>query len=197
MSITLSYFDFDGSRGLECRLALSIAGVAFEDHRVKREEWAGLKPTTPYGAMPLLTVNGRRLAQTNAILGLIGHKHDMHPTDVWDAARHAAVMESVEDLRHKVPGRGLSDDEKKTAREAFAQGFLTQWAKTVSSEIKGPFLEGDSPNVADVKVYVIARAYIGDMYDHIPGTFFDDYPKLKGLVAAMDAHPAVQAYFAR
>lgn len=36
MTPTLTYFDFDGSRGLECRLALHVAGVPFQDVRIGR-----------------------------------------------------------------------------------------------------------------------------------------------------------------
>ena len=197
MSISLTYFDFDGSRGLECRLALCAAGVEFEDIRVARGEWMALKPSLPYGALPLLTDGDRRLTQSTAILGYLGAAHGLHPADPWIAAEHAAIMNSVEDLRHKVPGgRDMPEDEKKTAREAFAAGWLTQWAKTTSERIVGPFVEGDRLNVADIKVYVILRAYLSDGYDHIPASFFDDYPKIKGLFAAVDSHPAVTGYFA-
>ena len=38
MTVSLTYFDFEGSRGLECRLALKAAGVPFEDVRIRREQ---------------------------------------------------------------------------------------------------------------------------------------------------------------
>ena len=45
----LTYFDAPMSRGEECRLALQLAGVDFEDHRIRREEWPAMKETTPWG----------------------------------------------------------------------------------------------------------------------------------------------------
>ena len=39
------------------------------------------------------------LAQTNAILVLIGRAYGLHPTDGFEAARHEAMMQHVEDLR--------------------------------------------------------------------------------------------------
>lgn len=196
MPTSLTYFDFDGSRGLACRLALTIAGVDFEDVRLNRPQWAELKPNTPFGGLPLLTQNGRKLAQSTAILRHIGNVHSLHPTDSWRAAEHDAVMQSVEDLRHKVPGnRDMPDDQKKSARETFAAGWLTHWADTLSDQIQGPFLDGDSLSVADIKVYVILRAYLSGVYDHIPGSFFSKWPKLEGLKDAMEADPRVKAYF--
>lgn len=197
MTISLTYFDFEGSRGLECRLALSVAGVPFEDIRVSREQWLELKPTVPFGALPVLSDGAKRLAQSNAILGYIGRGHGLFPTDAWTAAEHDALMLSVEDLRQKLPdGKGMSEEEKKAARQAFAAGFLSQWAATVSKRIAGPFLEGDSLSVADIKIYVIVRSYLSGIYDHIPPTCLDAYPKLLALHAAVQAHPAVSAYFA-
>jgi len=196
MSTSLTYFNFDASRGLECRLALTVAGVPFEDRRIARGDWMELKSTLPYGALPLLEEDGRRVAQSTAILRYIGLSHGLHPTDLWIAAEHDALMQSVEDLRHKVPGRGLSDEEKKTAREAFAAGWLTRWAETVSERIVGPFLEGEQLNVADLKLFTILRAYVTGGYDYIPASFFDAFPAIQAFFAAVGAHPTVSAYLA-
>ena len=92
----LTYFDISGSRGEECRLALHLAGIEFEDNRIKRADWAALKPTTPFGSVPILELPGKPpLAQSNAILVLIGRRHDLHPADDFEAAQHLALMEHV------------------------------------------------------------------------------------------------------
>ena len=39
----LTYFDAPVSRGEECRLALHIAGIEFEDVRIKFADWSTLK----------------------------------------------------------------------------------------------------------------------------------------------------------
>jgi glutathione S-transferase len=90
----------------------------------------------------------------------------------------------------------MSEDDKKAAREAFAAGWLAQWATTVSAQIVGPFLGGDKMSVADIKLYVIVRSYLSAAYDHIPPSTFDRFPKLLALHAAVEAHPAIHAYFA-
>ncbi len=197
MSTTLTYFDFDGSRGLECRLALAVAGVPFKDVRLSRAQWLELKPNTPYGALPILEVDGQKLAQTNAILGYLGRQHGLLPADPWVAAEHEAVMNSVEDLRVKMPGRpDMTDEEKKSAREEFSAGWLNTWGNTLSARIRGPFLEGEAPSVADVKLAVILRAFRSGAYDHIPASRLDAWPKLIALADAVNAHPGVVRYFA-
>jgi prostaglandin-H2 D-isomerase / glutathione transferase len=197
MTTTLTYFDFDGSRGLEARLALSAAGVDFVDNRIKREQWMALKPATSFGGLPRLEMDGRSLFQSTAILCYLGRAHGLHPADPWVAAEHEAIMQSVTDLRYKVPGgKHLSADEKKAAREAFAQGWLTRWATSVSERVVGPFIEGDTLHVADLKVYVILRSWTAGVYDHIPASALDAWPKLVALRDAVESHPAVLGYFA-
>ena len=197
MSTSLTYFGFDGSRGLECRLALAAAGVPFEDVRLTREQWMERKPSTPFGGLPILEVDGRRLAQSNAILGYVGRTHGLHPADPWVAAEHEQIFDSVEDLRYKLPDiRNLDADEAKRVREAFAQGWLAQWAATLSDRIVGPFLEGDTLHVADIKLFVILRSVRSGTYDHVPATSLDAWPKLGALHDAVAAHPAIAAWFA-
>lgn len=197
MAISLTYFDFNASRGLECRLALTAAGADFDDIRISRPEWAALKPTVPFGALPVLNHDGRLVAQSNAILRYVGVNHGLHPSDPWIGAEHDAILQSVEDLRYKVPaGSDMSDEDKKAKREAFAAGFLSQWAQTLEDRIAGPFVEGTKLHIADIKIYVILRAYLGGVYDHIPASHFDAYPKLLALYAAVEAHPALNGYLA-
>jgi prostaglandin-H2 D-isomerase / glutathione transferase len=65
----LIYFDAPVSRGEECRLALHLAGIDFEDVRIKGADWPAMKEETPYGALPVLELPGRPpLAHSNAIL---------------------------------------------------------------------------------------------------------------------------------
>jgi glutathione S-transferase len=78
----LYYFDAPVSRGEECRLALHLANVDFEDVRIARTDWPSFKERTPFGHVPVLELPGRApLADSNAILTLIGRKHDLHPSD--------------------------------------------------------------------------------------------------------------------
>ena len=196
MSLTLTYFDFDGSRGLECRLALTVAGIPYTDERIDRPTWLARKPSTPFGALPVLSDGERALVQSNAILTGIGRGHGLHPADPWRAAEHEAVMQSVEDLRYKLPSP-KDDAEKKAAREAFAAGWLAQWAGSLSTRIVGPFLEGADLHVADLKLFVILRAVRTNTYDHLPGTVLDAAPTVLALHDAVAAHPKVVAYFAK
>lgn len=196
----LTYFDFSGSRGEECRLALFLAGVDFEDERIKFGDWSDLKPTTPFGALPTLAVEGKgTLPECNSILTWVGRQHGLHPQDPWEAARHEALMSATEHLRYKLGATlQLSDDEKKTAREALLQGAIPRFGRGVEAQIgDGPFLAGDRINVADLKLYMITRWLTTGVFDHVPPTVFDDYPRLMALSSAVDVHPKVAEWTSR
>ncbi|MDC0672705.1 glutathione S-transferase family protein [Nannocystis radixulma] len=197
----LTYFDFPASRGEECRLALYIAGVAFEDERLKGDDWPARKEQTPYGSLPTLEVEGRGvLAQSNAILVYIGREHGLHPRDNWLAARHEELMQAVEELRHTVgPVLRIQDPaEKLKAREELAGGFLKRWGRNVERRLQelsaGPFVAGDAIHVADLKLYLAARWFSSGVVDHVPRDVFAEFPRLVGLERAVAEHPKVVAW---
>jgi glutathione S-transferase len=197
----LTYFDIPASRGEECRLALHLAGVDFEDVRIKNADWPALKPQTPFGSLPVYEVSGHApLAQSNAILALIGRQHGLHPKDPFEAARHEAIMGHVEDLRAKVgPSLRITDaEEKKKVREEIAATVLPTWAAFAEKQIgDGPFFGGANLNVADLKLFVGARWFKSGVLDHIPTTVFDAFPKLNRVHDAVRDHAGVKAWYAK
>lgn len=196
----LIYFDAPVSRGEECRLALHLAGVDFEDVRVKREDWPALKPKTPYGSLPVLELPGHPpFAQSNAILVLIGRRHGLHPQDDFEAARHEGLMQHVEDLRARLsPTLRMGEAEKKAARESLVADYLPQWAQSVERQVgHGPFIGGEKIHVADLKIYMVVRWLSSGTLDHVPATIFAGYPKLVGVHDAVRDHAGVKSWYAK
>lgn len=196
----LTYFDAPVSRGEECRLALHIAGIDFVDERIKSADWPVLKPHSPYGSMPFLTLPGRPpLAHSNAILVFIGRSHGLHPQDDFEAARHEGMMQHVEDLRLRVsPTIRMADAEKKARREELVAGYLPEWAQAAERNITAsPFFGGGRINVVDLKLYMAVRWFNGGKVDHIPATIFDAYPRLTGVHNAVRDHAGVRSWNAK
>jgi glutathione S-transferase len=197
----LIYFDFAGSRGEECRIALHLAGIDFEDVRVKGEDWPAMKATTPFGAMPVLEIPGKPpLAHSNAILVFIGRQHGLHPADAFEAARHESLMCAVEELRHTLtPTLRISDPElKRQSREALATNELRTWGSQVERQLgEGPFIGGATLQVADLKLYMVVRWLTAGTLDHVPTTVLDHCPKLLRLFRAVGEHEGVKAWLER
>jgi prostaglandin-H2 D-isomerase / glutathione transferase len=198
--ITLTYFDIPTSRGEEVRLALTLAGLPFTDERLKVEEFAKRKASTPFGALPVLTIEGKRpIAQSNAILRLIGSQHGLLPSDPHESARHEAVMGAVEDLRAKMgPINRIKDpEEKKRQREDLAANVLPEWAGHIEKQIDGPFLGGNEISVADLKLFVVLTPVLNGKIDHVPATVVAPFAKLMKLHEAVKTHPKVAGWYAR
>ena len=196
----LIYFDAPVSRGEECRLALHLAGVDFEDVRIKGAEWPAMKEKMPYGALPVLELPGHPpLAHSNAILVMVGRCHGLHPPDEFEAARHEGMMQHVEDLRATVgPTIRMSEPEKKAIREALVEGYLPAWARYAEKNIPGePFFGGAKLNVVDLKLHMAVRWFNGGKVDYIPATIFAAYPKLMRVHDAVRDHPGIKGWYAR
>lgn len=197
----LIYFDFAGSRGEECRIALHLAGVDFEDVRIPGADWPALKPKTPYGSMPILELAGKPpLAQSNAILVYIGRQYGLHPKEDLEAAYHEALMEYAEDLRHAIsPTMRMTDEaQKRAAREELARDYLPAWGSNVERQLGDHhFVGGDKLHVVDLKLYMIVRWLTSGAVDHVPTTVFDSFPKLMRVFQQVGAHPGVMAWLGR
>jgi len=196
----LIYFNAPVSRGEECRLALHLAAIDFEDVRIESAAWPAMKEHTPYGGLPVLELPGHPpLAHSNAILVLIGRRYGLHPKDDFEAARHEGMMQHVEDLRGVVtPTIRMGEAEKKVAREAMVMGYLPAWARAAEKNIHGePFFGGAKLHVVDLKLHMAVRWFIGGKVDHIPATIFANYPKLVRVHDAVRDHPDVKSWYTK
>jgi len=196
--VKLSYFDFSGGRGEACRLALYIAGVDFEDDRIDAKNWSAKKPSTPFGAMPIMEIAGKGIvAQSNAILGVIGANHDLLPADSFAAAKHIAVLNACEDLSAQIAVTMQLEDEalKKKMREGLAEGFIKEWGHHLEKQIQGPFFGGEKISVADLKLYTGINWIKKGVLDYIPANTLDDFPKLNSLFDAVSQHPKVMEWY--
>ena len=202
LKLKLTYFDFHGGRGEPARLALSIGGIPFEDDRVPPSGWEQRKPNTPFGALPVLEVDGQTLAQSNAINRYVGKLTDLYPTDAWQAALCDEVMEAVEDISTKLAATlFLPEQEKKTQRKALVDGPLPLYLARLQQRLEahgGRYFAGDRLTVADLKVFVWIRHLKSGVLDHIPADLPDHVaPKLVEHYERVKNDPRLQAYYAK
>lgn len=196
----LTYFDSPTSRGEECRLAFVIAGVEFEDNRLAPGTWQALKPNTPFGALPILELEGKPpVSQSNAILTHIARRHGLLPGDDWEAMRLHSLMEAAEELRHTIARTfGIKDPEElEKRRTELAQGPIRTWGGNMERQIVGPFAGGDQISVADIKLFVILGWFKRGALDHVPTDVLDDFPKLQTVFDKVKHHPKVVEWYAR
>ena len=198
---TVTYYDMPASRGEEIRQALVLAGVEFNDNRISRADYPGLRETLPFPHLPTFQMDGAPiLGQTNAILRLIGRLHGLYPDDPIEAARADAVMDAMEDFRHRIsPTMRIADpDQRRAARQAIVETFIPFWGRGVDALIaEGPFVNGATPGVADIKIYMVDRWVSSGGLDDIPASSFDAFTGLKTVAAGIRDNPKLTAWRAR
>lgn len=201
--LKLTYFDFDGGRGEPARLALSIAGIDFEDRRVPSDAWPRLKSQMPYGALPVLEADGRELTQSNAINRYVGKLANLYPTDPWQAALCDEVMDAVEDIGQQIVATFPMKDaaEKKAARERLAAGPITLYLSRLHTQLQqrgGEYFADGRRTVADLRVFVWIRHLRSGALDHVPTDLAERVgPSLVRHAERLSADPSISAYYAR
>jgi glutathione S-transferase len=200
--LKLSYFDAHGGRGEPTRLALSVGGIAYEDNRIPGPDWPKVKPTTPFGALPTLEVDGQIISQCNTINRYIGRLADLYPTDPWQAALCDEVMDAVEDIDTKVGATfNLSDEGKKVERAKLVSDvypvYLGRFQKLLEAH-GGEYFAGGQLTVADLKVFVFIRRLKSGKLDYVPTDLADRLaPKLGAHYERLRQHPGIQAHYAK
>ncbi|CAH1801196.1 unnamed protein product [Owenia fusiformis] len=154
----LMYFRGRGNGEL-LRLLFAQAEVKYEDVRLRREEWEKIKPTSPFGVMPMLQIDDTLVGETGTIARYIARENGLAGNTSVEQALAESVVDSMGDVK-KAFGKALyeKDDERKA--EFFKQametldrwyGFITKMY-TRNSEGKG-WLVGDSLTLADIAVF--------------------------------------------
>lgn len=128
---TLTYFNGRG-RAETIRLLFAAAGVAYEDKRVEFADWSQLKPTTPWGQMPILTVDGKgTIGQSLAIARFVAREHGLAGKSSYDTAVMDSIVDTITEIRDKAFEMGFEKDEekKKTLKAAFGEKNSSYAAK--------------------------------------------------------------------
>lgn len=199
--LVLSYFDFDGGRGEAARLAMHLAGIAFEDRRIPGKDWPALRDTMPFRAMPVLEVDGKVIAQSNTINRYLGKLAGLYPKDDWQAALVDEVMDAVEDISTQIGNTmALEAEAKKKAREALAAGAIPRFLQQIEARLKaggGEWFVEKRLTVADLKCFLWVRWLKSGALDHVPADIVDRHaPLLAKHFERVKTHPRIAAYYA-
>lgn len=200
--LKLTYFDFHGGRGEPARIALSIGGIAFEDDRIPVAEWRQRKGQFPFGAVPVLSVDGEVLTQSNAINRYVGRLAGLYPEDLWQAALCDEIMDAVEDIVCRVTATFfVSEDQKKAQREALVAGPIAQYLTRLQERLEahgGQYFAAGRLTIADLKVFVWIGNLKSGILDYVPTDLPDRIaPRLAAHYERIKNDPGVAAYYAK
>src|SRR5260370_41330977 len=199
--LKLVYVEIDGERGEAAGLAMVIGGVPLEDERVKFADWESRKPGTPFGALPVLELDGQTVAQSNGINRYVGKLAGLYPSDAWQAALCDEAMDAVEEIATRVwRTMALPAAEKKVQRESLAAGPLSYSLDRLQRRLVahgGQDFAAGRLTVADLQVFVWIHHLRSGQLDHVPVDLPDRVPpRLGGHYDRVNEQPAIKAYYA-
>lgn len=216
--IKVFYYDFKFWRAEAIRAGLFLQNIPFEDVRAK-EKLMEMKPRAPFGAFPIMEVDGKILSQTQAMatyVGKLGGVFDfdaagvspdadyprLYPADddIFVQAKCDEIMNGCTDVTGTISSTfRLPDVEAK--RKALIQpdggrlymhcsGLNSIVCNEASGVACGKFL-----TVADLCVWRLVSWLSGGALDHIPTDFVSsNFPNLQAIYDACESNEKIKEY---
>ena len=199
-TIKLNYFDMDCGRAETTRIALSIAGIDFEDHRITFEEFGGLKSTFPLSSVPIVEIDGQTYTQSNAMSRYFGKQAGLYPEDAWQAFLCDEAMYIIDDVSNAVgKTMGLTGDELKAARESLVSGILTTALKLLATRLEvagGEYFAANELTIADLVITGFLKVISTGMFEHVPTDIVEQTaPLLNQHMERVYKDPRIVSYY--
>ena len=161
--IKLYYFDVY-SRGEAIRMILNHNKVQFEDVRITQEQWGEKKGTFEFSQVPILQVDGKQMAQSNAIARYLAQSQGQYPTDALEIYQVEATLSFLEDVNSTL-GHMLYNPAQKSDVEEFFKKSLIEPMVHLNNILKqnktgSGFFVGKSLTLADFCVVNFATRII-------------------------------------
>merc|ERR1711997_819228 len=115
-TIKLTHYNVRG-RGETIRLVLAYAGKEYEDKRIAPEDMPSLKPSLPFGQLPVLEVDGVTIGQSMAIARYLANEYGIAGSSNMVKAQVDEVVDVMNDLQDAMYGTFFEKDEKVKAEK--------------------------------------------------------------------------------
>merc|ERR1712045_503681 len=188
--VKLTYFNLR-AKGEPSRLLLAYGGVKYEDYRVSFEdqrEWKVMKPTTPYGSLPLLEWDGVVIAQSMAIARFIAKEVGLAGRNNLECAQVDEIVDAVNDIAQAGLTAIFSNDEsqlKKYAVETVPAGLANIEKILVSRG--GQYLVGNALSWADLRLFDFC-------FTLSQPSCLDRFPNIKNLTERVRNIPNIKSW---
>jgi len=195
----LTYFDL-GGRAFAARVALfkAFGKDGWTDERINGEAFGKGKKegAYPLGSVPVLTLkDGTVVAQSTAIAKWAAQQGGLYPQDATEGLFADEVIATLEEISSKCP-QDPDADKKKQKREEFA----AEWMKVACTMLEKRYTAVDSKflfaemSLPDLMMYGFIKGLLDGFFDYIPGSYIDDFPKLKAAYEAVKESDLMKSY---
>ena len=175
----------------QSRFVFAQAGVKYEDVRTEREQWPSLKPSMPYGMLPVLEVDGKMIGGSGIIVRYLGETLGLAGANVEENAQIASIVDAIDDVNKEVIKCRFEADETKKAemRKKLVEETLPtklRYFETRAGSNDDGWLYGKL-TWADFSVYMALDRTLATVGDDA----LKDFPNLKKLRVSVEKLPNI------
>jgi glutathione S-transferase len=196
----LTYFDIPG-RGEISRLCFTLGNVDFEEKLVPFSEWPALKPTTPFGQIPILQIGDTVVAQSAGIDHYAAKAGGFIPEDpVQELLSDQAYYYVTIDVHAAIlsPTMRMPKDEAVEKRKELAAGPLKDKLDMLDKLVAnrpGRFIAGDKLSLGDLAIFNFLGMIKSQFWDGIPAGYLDGFAALQSYRNEVAREPRVKAFY--
>lgn len=203
--IKIYYWNMAFWRADTLRSALYLQGIPFENVTSK-DKMDGLKAQkkVPFGAFPVMEIDGKILSQTQACASFVGKLGDMYPSNdnPFAQANCDEIINGCTDVTDTISGTFHVED-KKASREKHMDpesGRLYMRLNGLNSVVckdGSEFACGKDCGltVADLAVWRLYYWFSNGSLDHIPKEWIgSSFPNLKKIYDNVESNEKIQAF---
>jgi prostaglandin-H2 D-isomerase / glutathione transferase len=217
--IKLTYFDFEGFAE-PVRLALLLSGTPFEDNRVSFSDWLVMKPTTPGGHLPIMTIGDDPTIkrQSSAMLRWVcmTKSSTLYPKDkVYEIEEALGDLEDLGSAFHPAQVMGMcpfafgypvgfeKTEEGKRIMESMRVDFITNklpiYMKRLTDKMSKHncpfFIDGSEPTIVDCMAIPMLRNFTRGYLDYVDPKCLDAYPTIVSYIKTFCALEQIQGRY--
>ncbi|KAG1708327.1 hypothetical protein DVH05_025005 [Phytophthora capsici] len=194
--LKLTYFGIKGRAELS-RLIFNYGGISFTDDRITKPEFAVLKPTLPFGQVPILELDGTVYAQSMAITRYAAKLAGLYPSDALEALKADVFSCSLNDVEEPFVDfmfKTQDEAEKAQKKKVFIEETVPKFFTTLEKTVAGKFILGEQLSYADVHLLDVVENKVKWVF---PDFSMDVFPKLAAVVNNVKAEPKIAAYLSK
>ncbi|XP_055346023.1 glutathione S-transferase 1-like [Paramacrobiotus metropolitanus] len=193
----LMYWEGARGRGEYVRLLLTAIGQKWEEVPVAFQDWPSLKSNTPFGQLPILEVDGQKLAQTSAIVNFLARRYGLAGENEWEQALVESVVAATSDIFTAMGKVVMSPEgQKATEGQKYQQEIfnpaLKYWEKFISEHGTNGYTVGNKITAADIAIYNVLDSTL--LLNLTTKDFIDGFPKVKEVVNKVRSHDKLSGY---
>ncbi|XP_036147083.1 glutathione S-transferase-like [Monomorium pharaonis] len=175
------------------RFLFNYADIDFVDERFDRKDWPNLKPTMPFGKVPVLEVDGKKVAQSVAICRYLAKQCGLAGKDDWEALLIDAAVDTIHDLRANIAAFFYEkNEEAKAEKLKAAKEIVPFYLERLDAQVQknDGYFVGGALSWADF-TFVGLLDYLNFMMNE---NIVEKYENLKQLQKTVEKVPAIKRW---